>query len=165
MTWSRTWRRSMGWGSGFESSRSPLPNDPPRFPHLFWKVRENANENTAESRMKSELFASCLGEKNIFGMETQKPADTARCLPIFLSSLFTLYYSLFPTLLWASSAHPLVSPGGPLVLRAFIYPPPGLRCRVGRFAVERHWRSLTPSHAPTSPEGDNLPAWEGDGFI
>ena len=101
----------MEWGSGFESSRSPLPNDPPRFPHLFLEVRENA-KNTAESRMKSELFTSRLGEKNIFGMETQKPADTARCLPIFLSSLFTLYYSLFPTLLWASSAHPLVSPAG-----------------------------------------------------
>ena len=95
--------------------------------------------------MKSELFASCLGEKIIFGMEIQKPADTAKCLPVFTSYFFTLYYSLFPTLLWASSAQPLVSPGGPLVLRAFIYPPPGLRCRVGRFAAERHRRSLTPS--------------------
>ena len=135
----------MEWGSGFESFRFSLQNGPLRFPNLFWKVRENANENTAESRMKSELFTSRLGEKNIFGMETQKPADTARCLPIFTSYFFTLYYSLFPTLLWASSAHPLVSPGGPLVLRAFIYPPPGLRCRVGRFAEERHRRSLTPS--------------------
>ena len=61
----------MGWGSGFESSRVPLPNDPPRFPHLFWKVRENTNENTAESLMKSRLFASYLDEKIIFGMETQ----------------------------------------------------------------------------------------------
>ena len=30
---------------------------------------------------------------------------------------------------------------------ASLDPPPGLRCRVGRFAAERHWRSLTPSHA------------------
>ena len=28
-------------------------------------------------------------------------------------------------------------------------PPPGLRCRVGRFAAERHRRSLTPSRAHT----------------
>ena len=64
----------MEWGSGFESSRSPLPNDPPRFPHLFWKVRENENGGMKETRMKSELFTSCLGEKIIFGMETQRQA-------------------------------------------------------------------------------------------
>ena len=112
MTWSRTWRLSMEWGSGFESSRSPLPNDPPRFPHLFLEVRENENGGMKETRMKSELFTSCLGEKIIFGMEIQKPADTAKCLPVFTSYFFTLYYSLFPTLLWASSAQPLVSPAG-----------------------------------------------------
>ena len=158
MTWSRTWRLSMEWGSGFESSQSLLPNDPPRFPHLFWKVRENENGGMKETCMKSRLFTSRLDEKIIFGMETQKPADTARCLPIFLSSLFTLYYSIFLTLLWASSAHPLVSPAGRLgasCLRPTLVssaggevienPPPGLRCRVGRFAAERHRRSLTPS--------------------
>ena len=36
--------------------------------------------------------------------------------------------------------------------QVFCAPPPGLRCRVGRFATERHWRSLTPSHAPTLQE-------------
>ena len=45
------------------------------------------------------------------------------------------------------------------------YPPPGLACRLGRFAAERHRRSLTPSHAQTFPKEDSLPAWEGDGFI
>ena len=84
MTWSRTWRRSMGWGSGFESSRVPLPNDPPRFPHLFWKVRENTNENTAESLMKSRLFASYLDEKIIFGMETHVGAKSALLRRLFL---------------------------------------------------------------------------------
>lgn len=65
------WRRSTGWGSGFESSRSSPQNGPPRFPHLFWKVRENEKESMTETRMKSRLFTSRLGEKIIFGMETQ----------------------------------------------------------------------------------------------
>ena len=42
---------------------------------------------------------------------------------------------------------------------------PRLACRLGRFAAERHRRSLTPSHAQTFPKEDSLPAWEGDGFI
>ncbi len=45
------------------------------------------------------------------------------------------------------------------------HPPPDLRCRVGRFAAERHWRSLTPSHAPTLPKGDSVPAWEGEIYL
>ena len=32
---------------------------------------------------------------------------------------------------------------------AMCFPPPGLACRLGRFAAERHRRSLTPSHALT----------------
>ena len=44
-----------------------------------------------ETRMKSELFTSCLGEKIIFGMEIQKPADTAKCLPFFTSYFFPLH--------------------------------------------------------------------------
>ena len=44
--------------------------------------------------MKSELFTSRLDEKIIFEMETQKPADTVRCLPFFTFSLFTLPFSL-----------------------------------------------------------------------
>ena len=81
----------MEWGSGFESSQSLLPNDPPRFPHLFWKVRENENGGMKETCMKSRLFTSRLDEKIIFGMETQKPADTARCLPFFTSYFFPLH--------------------------------------------------------------------------
>ena len=45
--------------------------------------------------MKSELFTSRLDEKIIFEMETQKPADTVRCLPVFSFSLFTLPFSLY----------------------------------------------------------------------
>ena len=160
MTWSRTWRLSMEWGSGFESFRFSLQNGPLRFPNLFWKVRENEKEIMTETCMKSRLFTSRLDEKNIFGMETQKPADTARCLPIFLSSLFTLYYSLFPTLLWASSAHPLVSPAGRLGASCLR---PTLVSSAGGEVIGNP--PPAPSHAPTSPEGDSFPAWEGEIII
>ena len=52
-----------------------------------------------------ELF--CPRRHSIyFVTPTQKSADTAKCLPIFTSSLFTLPSSLH------CSAHPLVSPAG-----------------------------------------------------
>ena len=41
-------------------------------------------------------------------------------------------------------------------------PPPGLRCRVGRFAAERHRRSLTPSRAHTMEVYVTSLAREGD---
>ena len=41
---------------------------------------------------------------------TQKSADTARCLPFFTSSLFTLHYSLFTAPVGPGSAHPLPPP-------------------------------------------------------
>ena len=78
------WRRSTGWGSGFESSRSSPQNGPPRFPHLFWKVRENEKESMTETRMKSRLFTSRLGEKIIFGMETQRQAAAPKTRTSFL---------------------------------------------------------------------------------
>ena len=46
------WRRSMEWGSGFESFRFSPRNVPPSFPHLFWKVPGTANDQCLETRMK-----------------------------------------------------------------------------------------------------------------
>ena len=82
------WRRSTGWGSGFESSRSSPQNGPPRFPHLFWKVRENEKESMTETRMKSRLFTSRLGEKIIFGMETQTCGEQFAHRRFFYSEVF-----------------------------------------------------------------------------
>lgn len=50
--WSAMWRRSMEWGSGFESFRFSPRNVPPSFPHLFWKVPGTANDQCLETRMK-----------------------------------------------------------------------------------------------------------------
>ena len=50
-------------------------------------------------------------------------------------------------------------PGG----EAERYPPPGLACRLGRFAAERHWRSLTPSHALTVQK--RVAFWHGRGTV
>ena len=88
------WRQSMGWDSGFESSRSSPRNGPHSFPHLFWKVRENANENAAKNRMKSEFFTSRLGEKIIFGMETQglRPRQFAIITSVVVATFLPAFY-------------------------------------------------------------------------
>ena len=60
---------------------------------------------------------------------------------------------------WGSKAKPTpVSPADGLALSC---PPPGLRCRVGRFAAERHRRSLTPSRVQTKKVYGTLQAREG----
>ena len=41
-------------------------------------------------------------------------------------------------------------------------PTPCLACRLGRFAAERHWRSLTPSRAHTKEVFVPSQAREGD---
>ena len=41
------------------------------------------------------------------------------------------------------------STDGPAAWLSLVQPTPRLACRLGRFAAERHWRSLTPSHALT----------------
>ena len=113
--WNAMWRRSMGWGSGFESFRFSLQNDPPRFPNLFWKVRENENGSMTETHMKSRLFAYRFDEKIILGMETQglHPRQFAIITSVVVATFFARVFTcgriavlLRKTALLAAPPHP-----------------------------------------------------------
>ena len=60
------------------------------------------------------------------------------------------------------AAHPLVSAAASGAGRQWRPFSADGRGNVDRFAAERHWRSLTPSHAQTMVESVPSLAWEGE---
>ena len=91
------------YGGGVWDGAAALnPPDPrfqmtlPRFPHLFWKVRENEKEIMTETCMKSELFTSRLDEKSFLGWKHKnRQTPQGACGFYFLllhSLLFTFPY-------------------------------------------------------------------------